>query len=46
MPEILAISAERRMKLTGHSSEAVHRVYTHQNWVLKNAVSKLPSLDS
>jgi integrase len=39
------ISAELRMKLTGHSSEAVHRGYTHHELeVLKSAVCKLPSL--
>jgi len=41
------VSAELRMKLTGHSSEAVHRGYTHHELdVLKSAVSKLPSLNS
>jgi len=39
------VSAELRMKLTGHSSEAVHRGYTHHELDnLKKAVSKLPSL--
>jgi integrase len=37
---------ELRMKLTGHSSEAVHRGYTHHELdALKTAVSKLPSLN-
>jgi len=41
------VAPELRMKLTGHSSEAVHRGYTHHELeVLKNAVSKLPSLVS
>jgi integrase len=41
------VSPELRMKLTGHSSEAVHRGYTHHEMeVLKSAVSKLPSLNS
>jgi integrase len=41
------VSPELRMKLTGHSSEAVHRGYTHHELeVLKSAVSKLPSLNS
>jgi len=35
------------MKLTGHSSEAAQRGYTHNELeVLKSAVSKLPSLNS
>jgi integrase len=39
------VSPELRMKLTGHSSEAIHRGYTHHELeVLKNAVQKLPSL--
>ncbi len=41
------VAPELRMKLTGHSSEAVHRGYTHHELAtLKRAVSKLPSLDS
>jgi integrase len=41
------VSPELRMKLTGHSSEVVHRGYTHHELeVLKSAVSKLPSLNS
>jgi integrase len=41
------VSPELRMKLTGHKSEAVHRGYTHHELeVLKNAMSKLPSLTS
>jgi integrase len=39
------VSPEVRMKLTGHSSEAIHRGYTHHEMnVLKKAVQKLPSL--
>jgi integrase len=39
------VTPELRMKLTGHSSEAVHRGYTHHELeVLKSAVTKLPSL--
>jgi integrase len=39
------VSPELRMKLTGHSSEAVHRGYTHHELdTLKAAVSKLPAL--
>jgi hypothetical protein len=34
------------MKLTGHSSEAIHHGYTHHELeVLCNAVKKLPSLN-
>jgi len=41
------VAPELRMKLTGHSSEAVHRGYTHHELeTLKAAVSKLPSLNS
>ena len=41
------VAPELRMKLTGHSSEAVHRGYTHHELaILKNAVSKLPPLSS
>ncbi|HWX22426.1 MAG TPA: tyrosine-type recombinase/integrase [Candidatus Binatia bacterium] len=41
------VAPELRMKLTGHSSESVHRGYTHHELaVLKDAVSKLPSLNS
>jgi integrase len=39
------VSAELRMKLTGHSSDAVHRGYTHHEIeTLRQAVLKLPSL--
>jgi hypothetical protein len=39
------VAPELRMKPTGHSSQAVHRGYTHHELaVLKSAVSKLPSL--
>jgi integrase len=39
------VPPELRMKLTGHSSEAIHRGYTHHELaVLRNAVAKLPSL--
>ena len=35
------------MKLMGHSSEAVHRGYTHHELdILKRAISQLPSLNS
>jgi integrase len=40
------VASELRMKLTGHSSERAHRGYTHHELdVLKDAVSKLPSLN-
>lgn len=39
------VAPELRMKLNGHSSEAVHRGYTHhQLATLRDAVTKLPSL--
>jgi integrase len=39
------VAPELRMKLTGHASAAIHRGYTHHELaVLRNAVSKLPSL--
>ncbi len=39
------VAPELRMKLTGHSSEAVHRLYTHHELeTLRNAVAKMPSL--
>jgi integrase len=41
------VAPELRMKLTGHSSEAVHRGYTHHELeTLKAAISKLPPLNS
>ena len=41
-----SVPPELRMKLTGRSSEAVHRGYTHHELdVLKSAVSKLPGLN-
>jgi integrase len=41
------VAPELRMKLTGHSSERVHRGYSHHDMeVLKDAMAKLPSLDS
>jgi integrase len=41
------VSEEVRMKLTGHSSKAVHQKYTHHELeVLRANVSKLPSLPS
>jgi integrase len=40
------VPSELRMKLTGHSSEAVHRGYTHHELdALKSAISKLPALN-
>ena len=40
------VAPELRMKLTGHSSEAVHRGYTHHELdTLHSAVTKLPSLN-
>jgi integrase len=39
------VAPELRMKLTGHSSEAIHRGYTHHEIaILRHAVDKLPSL--
>ena len=39
------VAPELRMKLTGHSSEAIHRGYTHHELaLLRSAVAKLPSL--
>ena len=39
------VAPELRMKLTGHSSAAIHRGYTHHEIeVLRGAVNKLPSL--
>lgn len=39
------VAPEVRMKLTGHSSDAVHRGYTHHELAtLRSAVEKLPSL--
>lgn len=41
------VSPELRMKLTGHTTEAVHRGYTHlEIETLRAAVSKLPALQS
>mgnify|MGYP001613889461 CR=1 FL=1 len=41
------VSPELRMKLTGHTTEAVHRGYTHHELdVLRSAVTKLPSLST
>jgi integrase len=41
------VAPELRMKLTGHSSERVHRGYSHHDMeVLKAAMAKLPSLNS
>ena len=41
------VSPELRMKLTGHSSERVHRGYSHHDMeVLKAAMAKPPSLNS
>lgn len=40
------VSEELRMKLTGHTTKAVHRGYTHHELeTLRNAVDKLPGLD-
>lgn len=40
------VPEELRMKLTGHTTKAVHRGYTHHELeTLRNAVDKLPSLD-
>ncbi len=39
------VAPELRMKLTGHSSDAIHRGYTHHELAtLRDAVEKLPSL--
>lgn len=41
------VASELRMKLTGHSSEAIHRGYTHHELnILRNAVEKLPSVSN
>jgi len=41
------VAPELRMKLTGHTTEAVHRGYTHHELeVLRSAVTKLPSLST
>jgi integrase len=40
------VAPELRMKLTGHSSEAIHRGYTHHELAtLRSAVEKLPSVN-
>ena len=40
------VAAELRMKITGHSSAAVHRGYTHmERKTLREAMAKLPGLD-
>lgn len=40
----VGVSAELRMKISGHTSESSHRTYTHLELeTLRNAVSKLPS---
>ena len=39
------VAPELRMKLTGHETEAIHRVYTHHELQpLKDAMAKLPGL--
>ena len=39
------VAPELRMKLTGHSSEAIHRGYTHHELdTLRSAIGKLPSI--
>jgi integrase len=39
------VAPELRMKLTGHSSEAVHRGYTHHEIeTLRQAILKLPTV--
>lgn len=39
------VAPELRMKLTGHTTEAAHRGYTHHELeTLRNAITKLPSL--
>jgi len=46
-PVNAGVTSELCMKLTGHLSEAAHRGYTHHELqTLKNAVSKLPSLNA
>jgi integrase len=41
------VSSELRMKLTGHTTESAHQRYTHHELdVLKEAIAKLPSLNS
>ncbi len=41
------VTAELRMKLTGHTTEAVHRGYTHHELeTLRAAVGKLPALSA
>lgn len=41
------VAPEIRMKLTGHSSEAVHRGYSHHEFsVLRDAMLKLPGISS
>lgn len=41
------VASELRMKLTGHTSAAIHRGYTHHEMEpLRNAVTKLPSLNA
>ena len=41
------VSAELRMKLTGHKSESVHRIYTHHELEpLRAAVAKIPAMNS
>ena len=41
------VAPELRMKLTGHTTEAVHRGYTHHELeVMRAAVEKLPSLEA
>ena len=41
------VAAELRMKLTGHTSEASHRGYTHHEVeTLRAAIGKLPALES
>jgi len=39
------VAPELRMKLTGHKSESIHRVYTHHELApLRAAVDKIPGL--
>lgn len=41
------VASEVRMKLTGHTTEAIHRGYTHHELeALRAAVAKLPSLSA
>ena len=41
------VALEVRMKLTGHTTEAVHRGYTHHELeTLRNAIAKIPSLNA